>query len=62
MASMNVGKNTEIWAESLTAITYMNFEDVQEWENTANTTAKEKIEEKPIKNSKTKKLKISESH
>ena len=42
MASMNVGKNTDVWAESLTAITYMNFEDVSQWEKTANTTAKEK--------------------
>ena len=41
MASMNVGKHTDVWAESMTAITYMNFEDVQEWENTENTTAKE---------------------
>jgi len=42
MVSMNVGKNTDVWAESLTAITYMNFEDVEQWQDTENTTAKEK--------------------
>ena len=42
MVSMNIGAKTEQWAESMTAITYMNFEDVQEWEATENTTAKAK--------------------
>jgi all-trans-retinol 13,14-reductase len=39
MASMNYsGKNVE-WAEGMTFITYMKFEDVKEWEKTFNTTA-----------------------
>ncbi|MBF6607364.1 MAG: NAD(P)/FAD-dependent oxidoreductase [Flavobacterium sp.] len=41
MASMNVGKNTKQYAESLTAITYMNFSDVEQWAESHNTTAKE---------------------
>ena len=38
MASMNVSDENQVWAESLTAITYMRFEDVKQWENTHNTT------------------------
>ena len=35
---MNVSDENQVWAESLTAITYMRFEDVKQWENTNNTT------------------------
>lgn len=41
MVSMNIGKKMEVWAESMTAITYMNFDEVEEWANTKNTTAEE---------------------
>lgn len=38
MASMNVSSEDQVWAESLTAITYMRFEEVEQWEKTHNTT------------------------
>ena len=38
MASMNVSDENQVWAESLTAITYMHFDDVKKWEHTHNTT------------------------
>lgn len=37
MASMNVSSENQVWAESLTAITYMKFEEFQQWANTSNT-------------------------
>lgn len=39
MASMNASGKEEEWADGMTFITYMNFEDVAHWENTHNTTA-----------------------
>ncbi len=39
MASMNVSKNNEEWAEGMTFITYMKFGDLKQWENTFNTSA-----------------------
>ncbi|MDC6403892.1 MULTISPECIES: phytoene desaturase family protein [Maribacter] len=39
MVSMGVRKNQDAWAEQLTAITYMRYEEVKEWENTFNTVA-----------------------
>ncbi len=39
MASMNVSDEQQVWAESMTAITYMNYDEVQQWENTHNTVA-----------------------
>ena len=39
MASMNVSSEDQVWAESLTAITYMRFDDLNNWENTINTVA-----------------------
>lgn len=39
MISMNVSEQDQVWAESLTAITYMKFEEVKQWENTKNTVA-----------------------
>jgi len=39
MISMGFRKNQTEWADSLTAMTYMKFEDVKQWENTFNTVA-----------------------
>lgn len=39
MASMNVSAKQTLWADGMTFITYMNYEDLKEWENTFNTTA-----------------------
>ena len=39
MASMNASGKEDIWADGMTFITYMNYDDVKEWENTFNTTA-----------------------
>nr|WP_294931495.1 NAD(P)/FAD-dependent oxidoreductase [uncultured Flavobacterium sp.] len=39
MASMNASNKQEIWAEGMTFITYMKFDDVTPWMNTFNTTA-----------------------
>jgi len=41
MISMGVKKNQTEWTDSLTAMTYMNFEEVKQWENTFNTVAEE---------------------
>lgn len=41
MASMNASKNAEIWADGMTFITYMKYEDLKTWEQTFNTTAEE---------------------
>lgn len=37
MISMGVAKDQSEWADSLTVMTYMKFEDVKEWETTFNT-------------------------
>jgi all-trans-retinol 13,14-reductase len=41
MASMNASKKQEEWAEGMTFITYMKYDDVAPWVNTFNTTAEE---------------------
>ncbi|RAR71542.1 phytoene desaturase family protein [Flavobacterium aciduliphilum] len=41
MASMNASGKDEIWADGMTFITYMKYEELKEWENTFNTTADE---------------------
>lgn len=41
MASMNVSGKQGEWAESMTLITFMDFNEVKEWEHTHNTTAEE---------------------
>jgi all-trans-retinol 13,14-reductase len=41
LASMNASKNTEVWADGMTLITYMKYEDVKVWEQTFNTTVEE---------------------
>ncbi len=42
MISMNVSSDDQIWAESLTAITYLKFEEFSPWENTRNTVSEKK--------------------
>ena len=39
MISMGVKENQMEWADSLTAMTYMNFDEVKQWEDTFNTVA-----------------------
>lgn len=39
MISMGVKKNQSEWADNLTAMTYMKFDDVKQWEYTFNTVA-----------------------
>jgi all-trans-retinol 13,14-reductase len=39
MASMNASKKQEKWAEGMTFITYMKYDDVASWTDTFNTTA-----------------------
>lgn len=41
MVSLSTKKETDEWAENMSIITYMNFDDVKEWENTFNTVAEE---------------------
>lgn len=41
MASMNVTGKQDEWAESMTLITFMDFNEVKQWEHTFNTTAEE---------------------
>ncbi|MBK0369543.1 phytoene desaturase family protein [Flavobacterium agrisoli] len=41
MASMNASKKEEIWAEGMTFLTYMKYEDVLPWADTFNTVAQE---------------------
>lgn len=40
MVSMGVSKATDGWADQMTVITYMRFDEVKSWENTFNTVAK----------------------
>lgn len=39
MASMNASGKSDVWADGMTFITYMHFDDLKAWENTHNTTA-----------------------
>lgn len=39
MSSMNVSEENQVWAESMTAIAYMRFEELRKWEDTFNTVA-----------------------
>lgn len=41
MISMGVKKNQSEWADNLTAMTYMKFDDVKQWEETFNTVAEQ---------------------
>lgn len=41
MASMNPSKKDEEWADGMTFLTYMKYDDVKAWENTFNTTFEE---------------------
>lgn len=44
MVSMNISEENQKWAESLTTITYMHFDEVKRWEHTHNTVSE--IEER----------------
>lgn len=39
MASMSTTKKSDVWADGMTFITYMKFDDLKPWEETFNTTA-----------------------
>ena len=39
MASMNASGKAEVWADGMTFITYMHYDDMKKWEQTFNTTA-----------------------
>ena len=41
MASMNVSGKSTVWADGMTFITYMKYEDTKPWEKTFNTTAEQ---------------------
>ncbi len=41
MVSMGVNKNASEWGDSLTVMTYMNYDEVEPWANTFNTAAEE---------------------
>ncbi len=41
MASMNTSGKSTVWADGMTFITYMKYEDTKPWENTFNTTAEQ---------------------
>ncbi len=41
MASMNASPKNDIWADGMTFMTYMKFEDLKEWHDTFNTTVVE---------------------
>lgn len=41
MISFGAKKETDRWAENMTIITYMNYDEVKRWENTFNTVAEE---------------------
>lgn len=41
MISLSTKKQTDEWAENMTVITYMNFDEVKKWEHTFNTVADE---------------------
>ncbi|MGR3791011.1 phytoene desaturase family protein [Flavobacterium sp. TN-1] len=42
MLSMNIASDNQQWAESLTALTYMRFEEVEKWSTTHNTVSESK--------------------
>lgn len=37
MISMNISEENQVWAESMTAITYMDYDEMKPWEQTKNT-------------------------
>jgi all-trans-retinol 13,14-reductase len=43
MASMNTNKKSDVWADGMTFLTYMKFDDLKPWEQTFNTTS-EKVD------------------
>ncbi|WP_343588977.1 NAD(P)/FAD-dependent oxidoreductase [Flavobacterium sp.] len=55
MASMNPLKKDEEWADGMTFLTYMKYDDVKAWENTFNTTFEENDRGESYENFKAKK-------
>lgn len=58
MISMNVSEENQVWAESITAITYMRFDEVQQWENTKNTVANKEDRGEDYENFKNQKIEV----
>lgn len=58
MVTMGVHKNQTEWAESLSALTYMRFEDVEKWKDTKNTVAEKEDRGKTYENFKKEKTEI----
>lgn len=56
MASMNASKKQEIWAEGMTCITYMKYDDVAPWKDTFNTTVEKKDRGESYEEFKTRKV------
>jgi len=55
MASMNPSKKDEEWADGMTFLTYMKYDDVKAWDNTFNTTFEENDRGESYENFKAKK-------
>ena len=58
MISMGVKKNQSKWTDSLTAMTYMRFEEVKQWEQTFNTVAEDSDRGEAYENFKKEKAEI----
>ena len=55
MASMNASGKDEVWADGMTFMTYMKYDELKEWEHTFNTTAEEFDRGESYENFKTRK-------
>ncbi|AMO20989.1 phytoene desaturase family protein [Flavobacterium columnare] len=58
MLSMNIASDNQQWAESLTALTYMRFEEVEKWSTTHNTVSESKERGEDYENFKKQKIEI----
>ena len=56
MISMSAKKNMNKWAENMTAITYMNYDEVKKWETTFNTVAEKNERGKEYEDFKNRKI------
>ncbi|WP_293893388.1 NAD(P)/FAD-dependent oxidoreductase [Flavobacterium sp.] len=54
MASINAGK-TDVWADGMTVMTYMKFDELKQWEGTSNTTTQKEDRGKSYEDFKAKK-------
>ncbi len=59
MLSIGAKKNQTKWADSMTLITYMRYEEVKQWENTFNTVAEEDERGEAYEQFKNKKIEIA---